>query len=285
LRSFGAFCFVFVTAIGCGRTEQVSRINDVEIVASDYAFQAPQQLPAGRTTFRFTNNGKQRHELNITRLKKGVSTEQMLSAIRADQSVKSLTEGSVGVLFAEPGGTSSSGLTVDLMPGQSYAVICIFRDSAGAKPHYDLGMSTMISVNDGKAVAAASQAATDTIIATDYAYQYPRTLAPGRHTFWMRNEGKQRHELSFSLLKKGVTLARLLEVEKSGASVDSLFDGDLGLLHARGGEAPVGNLTFDMLPDREYVIACFFQDDEKSPEHYKLGMFGSIRTPGAATKQ
>jgi hypothetical protein len=285
LKLFGAFCFAVATATGCASTEQPARVNDVEIIASDYAFKAPQRLPAGRTTFRFTNNGKQRHELNITRLKKGVSTDQMLAAIRADQSVKSLTEGSVGVLFAEPGGRSQSGLTVDLTPGESYAVICIFRDSAGAKPHYDLGMSAMISVSGGKVVVPGSQAATDTIIATDYAYQYPRRLAPGRHTFWMRNEGKQRHELSFSLLKKGVTLAHLLEVEKSGASVDSLFDGDLGLLHARGGEAPVGNLTFDMLPDREYVIACFFQDDEKSPEHYKLGMFGSIRVASAAIKQ
>lgn len=274
-----------MTATGCARPEQPGRVNDVEIIASDYAFKAPQQVPAGRTTFRFTNNGVRRHELNVSRLKKGVSTEQILTAIRADQSVKSLIEGPVGVLFAEPGGRSPSGLTVDLTPGESYAVICIFRDSAGAKPHYDLGMSTTISVSGGNVVAPASQAATDTIIATDYAYQYPRTLAPGRHTFSMRNEGKQRHELSFSLMKQGVTLARLLEVEKSGAGVDSLFDGDYGLLHARGGEAPVGNLTFDMLPDREYLIACFFQDDEKSPEHYKLGMFGSIRTPSATTKQ
>ncbi len=94
----------------------------------------------------------------------------------------------------------------------------------------------------------------------------------------MRNGGKMRHELDIVLLKKGVTFDRMREVEKSGGDVDALFDGEFGLLHARGGQTPIGHLTIDMLPNREYVIACFFQDDEKSPEHYALGMFGTIHT-------
>jgi plastocyanin/uncharacterized cupredoxin-like copper-binding protein len=253
---------------------------EVEVVATDYAFQAPASLPAGRTTFRFVNQGKVRHELNVSRLKPGVSIDALLKKVRAEESVKDLTEGPVGVLFAKSGGRSEAGLTVELTPGEMYAVICIFRDSAGAKPHYDLGMYSVISVGEGQSVSTAPQAVVDTIVATDYAYQYPRTLAPGKHTFVMRNDGKMRHELSIVLLKKGVTFDKLREVEKARGDVEALFDGDFGLLHSRGLENPLGQLTIDMLPGREYVIACFFQDDEKSPPHYDLGMFGSITISG-----
>lgn len=282
MRCAGFVATAVMLLAGCTRSEIPGRYNEVEIVATDYAFTAPASLPAGRTTFRFTNNGKVRHELNISRLKPGVAIDQFLAAVRADQSVQAFIEGPVGVLFAQPAEKSQSSLSVDLAKGQTYAVICIFRDSAGAKRHYDLGMYSVISVGEAQAVAALPQLPTDTIIATDYAFQYPRELAPGRHTFVLRNEGKQRHELDFVLLKKGITLKRLQEVEKSGAGVDSLFEGSFGLLHGRPGQEILGNLVIDMLPDREYVIGCFFKDDEKSPEHYMLGMFGSIRTLDAS---
>lgn len=252
----------------------------VEIVATDYAFQAPATLPAGRTTFTFVNHGKVRHELNISRLKQGMSIDTLLKLVRADQTVRDVTEGHVGVLFADSGGRSDAGLTVELTPGETYAVICIFRDSADAKRHYDLGMYSLIRVEKAQATAASPPSVVDTIVATDYAFQYPRTVAPGVHTFFMRNDGKMRHQLDIVLLKKGVTFQKLREVEKAGGDVEALFDGSFGLLTARGLQNPLGALTIDMLPGREYVIACFFKDDEKSPEHYALGMFGSITTTG-----
>ncbi|MEO8193550.1 MAG: hypothetical protein ABI681_06840 [Gemmatimonadales bacterium] len=281
--SCAAFALTACTATETAeKSEKAPPGNQVEIIGTDYAFQAPASLPAGRTLFRFANHGKARHELNISLLRPGVSIDTFIETIRTDQTVQPLIEGPVGVLFAEPGGQSASGLAVDLRKGQTYAVICIFRDSTGARRHYDLGMYSTISVGNARPIAPLPQLATDTIVATDYAFRYARMVRPGRHTFLMKNEGKVRHELNFMLLKKGVTLEHVREVEKSGASVDSLFDGDLGLLHGRAGQTPLGQLTIDMLPDREYAIACFFKDDDKSPEHYVLGMFGSIRTAGMA---
>ncbi len=138
-------------------------------------------------------------------------------------------------------------------------------------------MYKVVQVTVPQPTAEPSQAGTDTIVATEYAFQYPRSVKPGRHTFMFRNQGKMRHEFDIALLKKSVTLAHLHEMEKTGANVDSLFEAtDFGLLHARSGVTPLGELTVDMLPGREYVIAGFFKDTDKSPEHYELGMFGSI---------
>lgn len=251
--------------------------NDIEIVATDYAFETPARVHAGRVSFRFVNKGKVRHELNIARLKPGISIDEYLDSVRADRSVQKLIDGPVGVLFAAPGTKSAAGLSVNLRPGDRYSIICIFKDTKEAKRHYDLGMYKVVSVTGARPAAGLPQPATDTVVATEYAFQYPRSVEAGRHTFVFRNEGKMRHELDIALLKQGVTLARVRELEKTGANVDSLFEAiDFGLLHARSGVTPLGELTVDMLPGREYAIACFFRDTDKSPPHYDLGMFGSI---------
>jgi hypothetical protein len=98
----------------------------------------------------------------------------------------------------------------------------------------------------------------------------------------MLNKGKQRHQLALSLLKKGVTLDSVMKAGDSGGDPDALFEGSFGLLHSRAGQDPIGELTLTMLPDRDYVIACFFKDDENSPEHVDLGMVGVIRTGPAS---
>ncbi|MGI9044170.1 MAG: hypothetical protein ACR2GK_08620 [Gemmatimonadaceae bacterium] len=264
--------------VACASESRTTSPATVEIVGADYAFMVPPVLPPGRTTFQFANEGKVRHELNITRLKPDIPVERFLQIVRAGESTQDLTEGPVGVLFAGPGGRSESGLTVDLRPGDRYAVIRIFRDSAEAKPHYDLGMYSVITVSRTPEVTEPSPAAVDTIIATDYAFRYPQSLEPGVHTFVMRNDGMVRHQLSLSLLKKGATLEQVMKAGADGIDPDSFFEeASFGLLHARAGQSPVGALTVDMLPGRDYVIACFFRDDENAPEHVDLGMFGTIR--------
>ena len=273
---------VAILATGCSQSEPPSAehtvtVSEIEIVGNDYAFTAPAELPAGRTTFRFNNKGKVRHELNISLLKQGVPVERLIETVRADKTVKDLIDGPVGVLFGEPGKQSDGAITTELVAGREYAVICIFRDSAGAPRHFDMGMYSVIRVGMAPAKTTLPPQTVDTIVGTDYAFQYPRTLSPGRHRFVFRNAGKMRHQLSVSLLIEGATMEKLLSLEKAGGNVDSLFANDFGLLHARGGQTPLGQLEIDMQPGQVYVIACFVQDDAKSPPHQALGMYGSIR--------
>jgi hypothetical protein len=256
--------------------------NVVEIRGTDYAFIAPASVPAGRTTFVFNNTGKQRHELNIFLLKKGSTIDQFLELRRQDKpQIGVVVDGPVGVLFAGPGSTGAAKLTANLLPGRDYGVICIFRDSAGKPRHYDLGMYKVIRTTAVTAKPAA-KSKVDSIIATDYAYpRYSREISPGIHEIAFRNTGRQRHELNISLLKEGVTLDSLIAVDKRGDDVEALFDRSPAaagaVLYSIGGTSALGNLLIDFLPGRQYYFECGFQDNEKSPEHYKLGMFGVIK--------
>jgi hypothetical protein len=193
-----------------------------------------------------------------------------------------MVEGPVGVLFADPGKVSAMRLSTNLVAGRDYAIQCINRDSASAPRHLQMGMYSVIHVTGGRSLGRTVPVKADTIVAVDYAYKYPRTVAPGPHAFMLRNEGKVRHEMNIALLKKGITLDSALAVDRAGGDVLPLLDYADGLLHSRAGETALGALELDMLPGREYEIICFFSDDPKSPPHFKLGMYGSMKVAGTA---
>jgi len=261
--------------------ESAPKPREVEAVGTEYSFQIPSDLAPGPTTFRFNNKGKKSHELNIFLLKPGVKVTQVIELQKAGKSTQDLVERPVGVLFAEPGRRSGARLLTDLLAGREYGVICIFSDTANAPKHYEMGMYSTIRVQSRKPASVAAMPRVDSIVGVDYAFsRYPKTLAPGRHTFLFRNEGKFRHEVSMTLLKRGVTVARVVEADKAGASVDSLFESGIGVLWSRAGETPLGRLEVDLLPGREYLIDCGFSNDDKSPPHYALGMYGSIVVSG-----
>ena len=255
--------------------------RDVEVVALDYAFQLPAQLPAGRTTFHFVNKGKQRHELNIVLLKRGATLQQYIAAANAEQPVGPMTEATVGVLFAGPDSSSPSQLLTDLLPDRDYAVRCILRDTVTAPRHQALGMFSSIHVNAVPAHAMTRMHG-DTIVGMDYAFRAPATLRPGRHYLAFVNEGKQRHEVYMAALKPGVTVRQVVEAEQAGANARALIESPLGVLHSPAGTSPIAMLEVDLLPGREYLIRCNFMDDPKAPRHIMLGMFGSIKISGQA---
>lgn len=262
---------VFATA----SSTNIIRMREVKVVGRDYAFQIPPTLPPGMTTFRFRNDSKHEHEFNMFLLKPGVTIEQVIKAGKEGKSQMALIDGPVGVLFAGKDKTSSTMLMTNLLPGRNYGVQCISRDTTDAPPHYELGMYSTVHVEPGKVKATPVYA--DSVIAVDYAFsKYPREISPGRHTIAFRNAGKQRHEFSITLLKRGVTLDSVIAVDKRKGNVLPLFETHIGVLHSRGGETALGMLDINFLAGRDYIVECAFQDDDKSPPHFALGMQGSI---------
>ena len=54
--------------------------TEVDVVASDYMFDMPDTLDAGRTSFVLTNQGHEAHFLEIVKLAEGVTIEQALAS-------------------------------------------------------------------------------------------------------------------------------------------------------------------------------------------------------------
>jgi hypothetical protein len=110
------------------------------IIGMEYAFRAPRTLAAGRHTFTFVNTGKQRHEVNITLLRRGVTLDRAFKIAKADEDLFSSVDEWEGVLIAAPGTASPGRLELTLLPGREYMIKCDLTDAEKAPAHVTLGM-------------------------------------------------------------------------------------------------------------------------------------------------
>ncbi|MGH7631736.1 MAG: hypothetical protein ACREOF_20575 [Gemmatimonadales bacterium] len=116
------------------------------ITGTDYAFQMPDTVRAGRAVIHFVNQGKVPHELVLARLKAGVTLDQVLERMRQGAEPDELLDGMGGVLIATPGDSSFGRLVVELSPGRTYGMICNFQDAPDQPPHVALGMVASFQV-------------------------------------------------------------------------------------------------------------------------------------------
>ena len=113
--------------------------NEVSLTATEYAFQSPDTIAAGWTTFHLANHGQEVHYGHMVRLEPGRTVEELVQgyakAIRTSgPRPEWLTR------FGGPGGTApgaTSSVTQYLEPG-SYVWICPVEDSNG-NPHFGKG--------------------------------------------------------------------------------------------------------------------------------------------------
>lgn len=135
-----ALAALFLTAVACQTPAPAHQ--DITVTGSDYAFQLPDSLQAGPSVLRFNNAGKVDHEMGMALLKPGVTLDQVLARIKAGNSPDSLVDGVVGILIARPGTATLGGLSIELLPGRTYAMFCNFQDGPDKPPHSTLGMVT-----------------------------------------------------------------------------------------------------------------------------------------------
>lgn len=132
-------------ALGCQTTKAPT---SVLLQAQDYAYIAPDSLPAGPTAFGLANAGKMPHEVIIVRLKPNADVQEILRLDRADSSWRDLREQPSGILTADPGVTTPGQLLLNLQAGERYLFVCNFRDSETSPAHMHLGMMKLISVHN-----------------------------------------------------------------------------------------------------------------------------------------
>ncbi len=132
--------------------------------------------------------------------------------------------------------------------------------------------------------AAAATPADVTIVAREYAYDMPDTMAAGLVHFTMTNQGKESHEAQFFRLAPGFTVDQLLKALQgpppAGASGPPPFSATGGLNSIEPGGRQEALLN--MQPG-SYVALCFDSDPGDPTPHFAKGMIKQFTVTGTAT--
>ena len=113
-------------------------------VATEFAFEGPDVLPAGDVTLTIDNQGKQMHELALGELLQGKTLDDVHALLKKGLPKKPPTWfKEVGGTGAKPGETGA--LDAELAPG-SYIMLCFVPDKASKEAHVMLGMMKEVTV-------------------------------------------------------------------------------------------------------------------------------------------
>jgi len=243
----------------------------VTVKTMDFAFEIPDTIQAGATTFRIENVGKELHHVWIVKLAKGKTASDYFTEM--DAAMKGA--GPFPTWAIDLGGPNASvpGLgaegTLTLEPGQ-YVMLCHIPSPDG-KPHSMKGMIKPFTVVPS-AQPAAEPTADVTMTLSDYDFVLSAPIAAGRRTIRMVNGAAQPHEAFIARLAPGKTAQDAMAfLEKmSGEPPIIPIGGATGLAKGRA-----MSFAADFTPG-QYVLLCFVPDAKDGKPHVAHGMVKTI---------
>ena len=259
-----------------GRTREAAP-RTVTVTARDYSLELPDTLPAGATTLRLVNQGKEFHHVWIARLDGGKTVDDVLTALQSRAPLPSWIHDAGGPNAPRPEGGEARA-TVLLSPG-SYVVACLIPSADGV-PHVMKGMVRGLTVVPNRSPAAAPEA--DVVMTLrDYSFFLSRPLTAGKHTIEVRNQGTQWHEFELVWLEPGKTPQDVVAFIEHGIGTPSGMP--------LGGVSPlaVGETSYmhvDLQPGK-YGLICFLPDRKDGKAHLEHGMIQEFEVgPSLAEK-
>lgn len=214
----------------------------VEVRATDYAFTAPDTVPAGMVRLRMVAEGAAFHHVQVVRLEDGHTFEEFAAAAAQSEGgppppwVRLLG----GANGADPGAAAET--SVHLVPGQ-YAFICSIPTPDGV-PHLAMGMMRPFTVVGAASEPTAPETdATITMTADGFTLSGP--IAAGERNLLVRNEHGMPHEAIIVRLADGATAASLLEWLLAGMEGPPPGSGQGGTVALEQGAWNVVHATFE----------------------------------------
>jgi uncharacterized cupredoxin-like copper-binding protein len=243
--------------------------NLVTVTARDFAFEAPETLPAGLTTFRLVNQGPDMHHIQLMRLDEGRTVQDFIDHVAAGGGeVAPWAKLVGGPNVPTPGGHSEA--TLDLEPG-TYAIVCVIPSADGVM-HAMKGMIKPLVVQPAQSAPAAAPAADVRMVLRDYSYDITPEISAGRHTILVENAAAQAHEVVVMKLAPGKTAQDLLGwmMTHQGTPPAAPLGGTTMM---SPGES--NRITADFTPG-EYALLCFVPDARDGKRHVEHGMVRQI---------
>lgn len=251
--------------------------NVVEISARDYAFDSPDTVAAGWTTFLLTNKGEHPHMGQLLRLEQGVGVDSFLvaynEAFRTAGARPEFAPRLGGPTVATPGQTTNA--TMYLTPG-NYVWICLFNLPDGV-PHvtrHGMARAFVVKASDETAPSVGAPKADVDMTLVDYAFGMNGTIKAGRRTIRVLNQGSESHEVGVLKLAPGKTLDDVRAwLQNPATPMDELVT-------VAGGTtsfAPGNEVYFDAnFTPGDYVLICLVTAPD-GRSHMEHGMIQLIR--------
>jgi hypothetical protein len=240
--------------------------NVVRVEARDFALALPDNIPAGLTTFRLVNLGKQQHHLSLMRLDPGKTPADALAAlIAAGHGPRpGWMHPAGGPNAIMPG--AETGATLELEPG-TYLAFC---EVPGPDPvqHFMKGMVKGFIVTPSMHQAALPKGDL-TVTLTDYAFTFSQPLASGHHVIAVTNGARQGHMMVIHHYPPGQGIKEFLAWahDPHGARPPGTALG--GVSEIAPGQTVVIEGDF---PPGHYSLICFTADARDGTPHFMHGM-------------
>ncbi len=232
----------------------------------DNMFMGPSSLSAGLTTVQLHNQGPAPHQLQLLRLRDGVTADQALAA------AKTGNPGALLSLATVAGGPNAVAtghdqqVTVDLLAG-TYLEVCFVPDPDGVS-HVAKGMVSVLTVS-GSPQPAKPPTAVATAKLSDFKFALP-TPFNGHGTLQVINNGPQPHELTILALAPGRTVADAVAFFGEATHTGPPPFTDAGGLGAIGA-GQTAWVDLDLAPG-DYAAVCLVPDPATGKPHLMLGM-------------
>ncbi len=243
------------------------------ITATDNAFDAPAEIPAGLTNFRMVDNGKELHHATLIKLEEGKTYADFLAGMQA---MKPGTPPPGWVVPAGgpnavgPGATSA--LTMVMQPG-NYAIVCFIPDAKGV-PHVAHGMVKQLTVTPAANANMTEPTADITVTMSDYKWEFSQPLTAGQHTLKLVTAPGQPHEFTFFKLMPGKTAADIPKYVETGMQGPPPA---MPLGGVAGVAAGTPSFYTVNLEPGEYAVVCFLEDAKDGKPHFVHGMIQQIK--------
>jgi hypothetical protein len=246
-----------------------TKANVVTVTASDYAFQAPDTIAAGRTTFHLVNKGPDFHHIWLVKLEQGKTLQDLIEAAKTPGPLPKWAVDVGGPNSPMPGGDATA--TLDLEPG-SYVMACVIPAAKDGQPHFMKGMVKPLTVIARRGVEQAGKTvapAPDVVMTLDdYDFRFSAPITAATKSIRIRNVAAQTHEAVIVKLAPGATVEQFLAaMEKpQGPPPGSLVGGITGIAKGRAVDIATSFTAGD------YALVCFVPDAKDGKPHLAHGM-------------
>jgi uncharacterized cupredoxin-like copper-binding protein len=250
-------------------------INEATFIATEYAYEGPESLPAGWTRLTLDNQGKLAHDLIAVKLAEGKSFDDFMIAMEAGGPPEWVQV--YGNVTADPG--QSQSYLVNLTPG-NYVLIS-FGQAEDAPPDVAQGMKADLTVIEAQSEVAETDLpqANAKIELVDFQFVIDKELKAGQQTLQIGNTGMEMHELVIYRLKEGKTIGDFqaaLEKEMQGEMVPEaeMPVEEEGVTFMSPG---VSTYVVHNFEPGNYIFICHIPSPKNEMHaHYELGMIREV---------